>query len=284
MPTSRCPRSNGFHWITGYLYQDLENDFSFTKVSSNAHFRGWVLNDVARYFCIKNHSSSAVDTNRKSWPAGQYCIYQKGSSCPAGMQSGSVLWDDENVANGTNKNRNSGSLPAGVYNQDTKIFFCCQTAGSTGNPIELPIDKPFYLIALTPDCQRVLNAVHTKEYIVYDTEDDNNHDQQTFPFPFGADYPEPRICYCYYQGTTSFAAFFYQKPVRVETCNSQIFSVEEVCEYSISYMNHIWKVNNNLTNQSNRFRIMTHALYSWVFQISYLAKRNLRCKHVSNSL
>jgi len=115
------------------------------------------------------------------------------------MLSGSVLWDDEEGASGTNKNANSGSLPAGVYNQDTKIFFCCHTAGSYDNPIELPFDKPFYLIAFTSHCQEVLNTVHTMEHIVYDTEDYYNHDDQTYPYPYGADFGEPRIYYCYYQ-------------------------------------------------------------------------------------
>jgi len=112
------------------------------------------------------------------------------------MLSGSVLWDDKN---GANNNWNFGSLPKGVYKADTQIFFCCHTNGSFQKPIELPIDKPFYLIAFTPHCQEVLNTVHTMEYIVYDTEDDNNHDNQTYPYPYGADFKPPRIHYCYYQ-------------------------------------------------------------------------------------
>lgn len=212
MPKSRCPSSRGFHWVSGYIYQDLENDNSRTTVSSDAHFRGWVSNDVVQYFCIKNHSSPGIDANRGPWPAGEYCIYQKGSSCPVGMQRGSVLWDDENFS-GMNKNNNSGSLPAGVYNQDTKIFFCCQTYGYYFNPIELPIDKPFYLMAWKGHCQYVLNTVHRKEYIVYDTEDDNNHDKQTDPFPYGANFlPEPHIYYCYYEGKV---LFFLSSPFEV---------------------------------------------------------------------
>ena len=200
MPKSRCPTANGFHWISGYIYQDLENKASVTTVSPNAHLLGWVSNDVSQSFCIKNQTSTALDNKRKPWPEGEYCIYRKGSSCPAGMLNGSVLWDNEN-ADGTNKNARYGSLPAGVYNQDTKIFFCCKTTGSYYKPIELPTDKPFYLIAFTSYCQRVLNTVHTMELIVYDTEDDNNHDKTIFPYPYGADMREPHIYYCYYQGT-----------------------------------------------------------------------------------
>lgn len=34
------------------------------------------------------------------------------------MQSGLVLWDDENGINGMNKNNNFGLFLIGVYNQD----------------------------------------------------------------------------------------------------------------------------------------------------------------------
>ena len=197
MPKTGCPTANDFHWSTGYIYQDLEDNDSQTKASPDAHLAGSVSNDVLQYFCIKNETFTFL--NRPSWPAGEYCIYRKGTSCPAGMHSGSLLLDNEN-ANGTNKNSHNGSLPTGVYNQDTKIYFCCQTSGSYDVAMQLPVDKPFYLIAFRPYCQEVLNTVHTMEFIVYDTEDDNNNDQRTFPYPYGAELQEPRINYCYYQG------------------------------------------------------------------------------------
>ena len=201
MPKSSCPSSIGFAWVSGYLYQDLENDEGRTMASQNAHFRGWISNDVERHFCIKNNTSTIFDANRTNWPAGQYCVYQKGSKCPVGMQSGSVLWDDENGINGTNKNNNSGLLPTGVYNQDTQIFFCCQINGSYDKPIQLPTQKPFYLMALKPQCQQVLNTVHTMEHILYDTENHNNHDKLSHPVPYGADWSTERaIHYCYYRG------------------------------------------------------------------------------------
>jgi len=199
MPNSGCPKADGFHWNSGYILQDLEDTQSMTSASSNSHLLGWVSNDVVRYFCIKNNASVAVDSKRFRWPAGEYCIYRRGSKCPSGLLSGSVLWDDENSATGRNKNSHAGVLPAGVYNQDTKIFFCCQTTGSYDDPIELPVASPFYLIAFTPQCQEVLNTIHTMEYIRYDTEDDNNHDQKTFPYPYGVAFQEPTIYYCYYK-------------------------------------------------------------------------------------
>lgn len=201
MPKSGCPKASGFYWNVGYILQDLEDVDSLTAVSPNSHLQGWVLGDVVQYFCTKNNASVAVDGLRLRWPAGEYCIYRKGTSCPKGFLSGSMLWDNENSAVGKNKNQNAGILPAGVYNQDTKMFFCCQSTGSYQSPIELPIESPFYLIAFTTRCQEVLNTIHTMEYIAYDTEDDNNHDQKTFPYPYGASFKEPTIYYCYYKGT-----------------------------------------------------------------------------------
>ncbi|XP_078346119.1 uncharacterized protein LOC144631547 isoform X2 [Oculina patagonica] len=199
MPKTGCPKANGFYWKSGYIFQDLEDVGSMTTVSPNSHLQGWVLGDVVQYYCIKNNASAAIDSKRFQWPAGEYCIYRKGATCPTGLLSGSMLWDDENGATGTNMNMNAGVLPDGVYNQDTKIFFCCQTTGSSDDPIELPVASPFYLIAFTPQCQEVQNTIHTTEYIAYDTEDDKNHDQKTFPYPYGASFLEPTIHYCYYK-------------------------------------------------------------------------------------
>ena len=201
MSKSNCPGANGFSWLRGNIYQDLEDGGNRTTTSPQSHLQAFVSNDVMQFFCMKTDMTS--DTNRKPWPKGQYCIYQKGSSCPAGLLSGSVLWDDENgPVDEKNRNSHSGAIPEGVYNMDTKIFFCCSTSGNYTNPIELPTGKPFYLMAYRPHCQEVLNTVHTMEYIVYDTEDTNNHNKQVFPYPFGAEFLNPRISYCYYQGNT----------------------------------------------------------------------------------
>ena len=204
MPRSGCPGANDFTWTTGYIIQDLQDGSSSkTNISSNSNLQAIVTNDVQQNFCIKSNQTTVSDAKRKPWPAGEYCIYQKGKSCPAGMSSGSVFWDDEN-ANGNNKNTKNGSLPEGVFNEDTKIFFCCQTKGVHSTPIKLPVNKPFYLIAVGAYCQLVLNTVYTLEYIEYDTEDDNNHDKVTSPHPFGANLVHPRIYFCYYQGTPAF--------------------------------------------------------------------------------
>ncbi len=211
MAKSGCPKANGFSWETGYIYQDLEDDSSQSGTSSSFHLNARVFNsgDVSQSFCIKMDKSSTVDKNRLFWPYGQYCIFKKGSNCPTRLLNGWVLWDDENGKNGANLNFQSGIVPAGTYKQDTKIQFCCQTAGLTSTPIELPIDSPFYLMAFNNKvCQEVLKTIHTMEYIRYDTENDLNHNSQYWPYPFGADLRDPYIYYCYYQGKPQISQIF----------------------------------------------------------------------------
>ena len=87
------------------------------------------------------------------WPEGKYCIYKKGSSCPTGLDEGFVIWDDENK---DNKNSKEGVLPEGLFNEDTKIFFCCSTTGSASQEITLPNKAPFLLFAYDSIlCQKV---------------------------------------------------------------------------------------------------------------------------------
>ena len=63
--------------------------------------------------------------------------------------------DDENK---DNKNSKVGDLPEGLYNEDTKIFFCCSTSGSANKEIVLPNKSPFLLFAYDSIlCQKVSN-------------------------------------------------------------------------------------------------------------------------------
>ena len=205
MAMSGCPGSDGFDWKTGRRYEDLEDSpNSDTKSSPGSHFKSWVTEgDALRYFCMKRNDSFAVDMNRTLWPRGNYCIYKSGKFCPSGFTEGWVLWDDENGFKGQkNRNYKVGTLPSGKYNQDTKIFFCCQNAGRVSTPIHLPTTRPFYLIAFKYlACQDVYRAFSKLENITYDTEDDNNQNKQGIPFPIGANLANPTIHYCYYRGT-----------------------------------------------------------------------------------
>ena len=92
-----------------------------------------------------------------SWPEGQYCIYKKGDQCPGTLEEGFVIWDDENK---DNQDDAGGVKPDGLYTEDTKVFFCCSTAGSASKPIRLPNDRPFFLFAYSSIvCQKVMLTV-----------------------------------------------------------------------------------------------------------------------------
>lgn len=130
--------------------------------------------------------------------AGKYCIYRKRYNCPVGLTSGDVFWDDEDT---WNTNRYAGTLPDGTYNTDTWIYFCCKTDGDKDNPIFLPSESPFFLLAYkSAKCQMVKWAVASLEWIYFDTEDWNNHDQANGAYPRDAGKTPPTIYYCYYRG------------------------------------------------------------------------------------
>ncbi|MEW5847245.1 MAG: hypothetical protein AB2A00_00475 [Myxococcota bacterium] len=58
-----------------------------------------------------------------AWPAGSYCILQRGGSCPAGFSSGFRYWDDED---NNNANSHGGVVPDGSYGGNTRLNFCCK--------------------------------------------------------------------------------------------------------------------------------------------------------------
>jgi len=55
-------------------------------------------------------------------------------------------------------NADIGEVPDGVYNRNTKIFFCCRSDGPTDLPIVLPTSVPFYLLKFGGHCQKVSSA------------------------------------------------------------------------------------------------------------------------------
>ena len=125
-----------------------------------------------------------------------YLKYQ----CPSGMKSGAIKWDDEDTSN---NNMHGGILPNGTFNRhETLIEYCCQDQGHWNDSIELPVDKPFYLLPYnSQNCQRVKGAISTLDYIIYDTEEDNNYDSFTSSHVFtDKNKGLPKIFYCYYKG------------------------------------------------------------------------------------
>ena len=152
MADTGCPGDPNFTWRTGYRYQDMEDDTKNSQLSASSHLAANVHDgDVEQNFCMK--TSTASDNSRPLWPKGDYCIYKRGKTCPTHSSTkffeGYFYWDDENGKRGVNKNKKSGALPSGFYDVDTEIRFCCDVSGFYKKPIELPIDKPFYLFPLT---------------------------------------------------------------------------------------------------------------------------------------
>jgi len=92
----------------------------------------------------------------------------------------------------------SGVLPDGYYKYNTMIYFCCSLNGNKSQPISLPLEKPFYLLAyLSSDCQAVQGALSRSEQIYYDTDNGNILSP---PYPYRASTSSILIYYCYYQG------------------------------------------------------------------------------------
>ena len=129
--------------------------------------------------------------------AGQYCIYKKGV-CPKGLSEGYLFFDDENHKN---QNRMGGTLPDGVYDEDTKLFYCCRADGDKRKPMSLPLVSPFYLMAFnSSECQRVKGAMVTQEYIQFHDEDESNKDTSSGMHPYEKGKLNVTISYCYYEG------------------------------------------------------------------------------------
>ncbi|XP_046842003.1 uncharacterized protein LOC124436085 [Xenia sp. Carnegie-2017] len=214
-PMTGCPDDS---WKEGWLRQEMENDDINDKInvkskfSSNFHMNASIFNGIKggqyefidREFCTKI-LALGNKTTWKYWPKGKYCIYQK-NDCPYDMDEGWIQLDDEDNFDGVNRNKHRGILPK--FSQSisnlgaTRLFYCCQTEGQWYNPVELPTEKPFYLLPYkTPNCQRVLWTVSSLEYIVYDTENDVNGDKFFGHHVYTNKVKSlPKIFYCYYAG------------------------------------------------------------------------------------
>lgn len=94
-----------------------------------------------------------------------------------------------------------GTLPDGVYNEDTKLSYCCRTDGNKTAPITLPVMTPFYLMAFnSSECQQVEGALASKESIRFDNEDTNNKDAFNGTHAYEKEGAGLTITYCYYEG------------------------------------------------------------------------------------
>lgn len=197
-PASGCPKS----WKEGMRYHDTEDYHSHNLHSVSYHFAGTVnKHGIRQEFCVKDDPLKENDFDIL-WPEGKYCIYKYGDHCPIGLKEGWIFWDDENQEDLDGGNAEQGFLPEGVYELDTLMYFCCSTKGNPTIPIELPIQRSFYLMAFnSTECQKVKGIEGVSEFIQWDDEDRGNANahSQIAPYGVNTDAWNTRIYYCYYE-------------------------------------------------------------------------------------
>ncbi|XP_074610957.1 uncharacterized protein LOC141865538 isoform X2 [Acropora palmata] len=202
-PKAGCPSADGFEWQQGWRSQDSDGNENAENTNSIFHVDAVVDGKmVNRSFCIK--TEAATNAGNMAWPPGQYCIYKR-DRCPSGLKEGFVRWDDDDVdGSSLNKNDKGGTLPEGIYDQNTKINFCCRTDGRKSHPVLLPTRDPFLLLAYGSEkCQMVKGTVATQEWIHYRTETSSNADKSNGAIPYRGGQRHPTIHYCYYQGCST---------------------------------------------------------------------------------
>eukprot|EP00794_Sanderia_malayensis_P012753 gene12753-14060_t len=194
-PVDGCP----VDWKEGMRYQDSENMLNTNNKSASYHLSGSVnKHGVRQEFCTKTDDAK----NGITWPTGQYCIYKYGYACPEGLVEGWVFWDDENDEMIDASNLYGGYVPSGIYEADTLIYTCCRIDGDKNIPISLPTAIPFYLLAYgSADCQKVIGATSTQEFVKWDDEDkgNRNDNSRVVPFDVKKNRWNTKIYYCYYQ-------------------------------------------------------------------------------------
>ena len=194
MARSGCPSGGGeYLWHTGSRHQDTEDVRNTNEVSHPFSLSGTYDSDIETQFCTK--TDTTYDYGIK-WPKGSYCIGRKGGSCPSGFEYGWIEWDDEDIRNA---NQDSGILPDGTYNENTRIDFCCRRDGFATNTIILPTDKPFYLYRCGSDgCQKVAGMRYRQDWVKWDCEDWRTKNKYGGLIPFVDDWKNIRLFYCYY--------------------------------------------------------------------------------------
>ncbi|CAC5419766.1 unnamed protein product [Mytilus coruscus] len=185
-PKTGCPSG----WAEGWRYQDNEDNRNINSVSPNQghHFFGTFSSNTKMYYCTKTSYSGS-----RTWPQGNYCIARYGDSCPTGFCTGYIYWDDED---NVNVNSKGGVVPDGVYDRNTKIYYCCRSDGSAYSRINMPANNPFYMYKYTSRCQHVRGMNDTVESVKMDDEDDRNNSSDNGCHPRKTDTTE--VFYCYY--------------------------------------------------------------------------------------
>lgn len=198
MSKTGCPPSQDFEWVIASRTHHTEMG---SHGSPDIHLAGIYSKQsdrITQTFCMKTVPAS---DGGYSWQPGRYCIYKKGV-CPAGFQVGWVYWDDAAPYWGDTIQNNSGNLPDGTYDRNTKIFFCCRNDGLASNPIHLPNSTPFHLVKWGDACQSVHGMQVNEEWVYWKDESNFNLNSHggLFPRMTRSKFPIKftKLFYCYY--------------------------------------------------------------------------------------
>ncbi|KAL5248385.1 hypothetical protein ACHWQZ_G017536 [Mnemiopsis leidyi] len=196
----RCPESSDFAFETGTRVFDCEDSdpISSHSVSMHLELRLDSEKDIHLSFCSKTVTLNDKSLTGGPWPAGQYCFYQVGETCPDGFENGWILWQDERDRN---RNEAKGVLPRGVYDNKTKMYFCCRTDGDPDVPVELPRGRNFAFLKYGDRCQQVEGTQVRTEYILWDNDQrdpgEQTHDG-TIPRVGITRLRDVKLEFCYY--------------------------------------------------------------------------------------
>ena len=183
--TSGCPLfgTGGFNVI-------CTDDESAAEFSTSFHINTLPFL-TCLFYCTFSQSSGGRD-----WPPGSYCVARKGGSCPSGFDEGSVLWDNEDTFN---NNIHIGNLPDGVYDCNTRVYYCCRNDSPINVTIALPTATPFVLLRESADgCQQVQDMTVSEEWVLTDDENNLNRNELSGHHPYVEGTTDFKIFYCYY--------------------------------------------------------------------------------------
>ncbi|XP_050388454.1 uncharacterized protein LOC126807724 [Patella vulgata] len=142
------------------------------------------------------------DEDNKSevpWEPGVYCILRKGGKCPAGFTESFIQYGE------TTAPETTGAVPDGVFEQQTRLFFCCRSDGFQDLAVRLPNTVPFALVSHSGTCQIIEGMGHQEEFFVVQNKPAATVDGFGFPtnvehpkVTFNPNYGTIRLAVCYY--------------------------------------------------------------------------------------
>ncbi|XP_033745945.1 uncharacterized protein LOC117331366 [Pecten maximus] len=206
MSSFGCPEVDRFGWTYGFVNltlpdssrSQLWNDDDHMSVEP--HIMGPFHTHVKMInFCSKQNTM-IDDSEDRSWPIGDYCIYQAGDKCPTDFVNGSI------TIHGYNTDNMGGILLSVSYEEGNTSFlelhYCCRSDGHIDDEMSLPSEFPFVLLkgSSASGCQNV-SDMEVKEEVFFMT---NEH----LDWELSGHYPNITlgdrhvgIPYCYYKPT-----------------------------------------------------------------------------------